>query len=219
MSSARIADFGPLVITSDVDKAVIDTLRLWLPTYLSQLERERDIPVGSMPRPSAGSFHTVSAPEQLLDQWLPSVLVTTARGESAVESWGDGFISAGFQVAVSCVTKGRTDEEARVNASRYEGCLRRIMVQQPSLGSFAGGVQPMSVGQVAPVEDEQEQNRYLAVGMSTYLVMVDKTVQGETGPFMGPGPYEPTDPDIPDTPFDPLAEVSGTTFTVVPKED
>lgn len=219
MSSTRLADFGPLVLSTDVDEAVTNTLRLWLPTYLSQFERERSIPVGSMPRPTPGSFHTVSSEEQLLDQRLPAILVTTARGESAVESWGDGFISAGFQVAVSCVMKGRTDEEARINASRYEGCIRRIMVQQPSLGSFAGGVQPMSVGQVAPVEDEQDQPRYLAVGMSTYLVMVDKTVQGETGPFMGPGPYEPTDPDDPNTPFDPLAEVSGTTFTVVPKED
>lgn len=218
MSSTNIADFGPLVITTDVDEAVVGTLRLWLPRYLSHFERERSIPVGSLPRPSSGSFHTVTDSDQLLDQWLPAILVTTARGEAQIEAWGDGYISAGFQVTISAIVRGRDDEEARKNAARYEGCIRRIMVHQPDLGGFAGGVQPMSVGLVQPVEDELDQNRYLAVGQSSYLVMVDKTVQGAVGPFGGPGPYDPPDED-PDTPFDPLAEVSGTTFDVIPKED
>jgi hypothetical protein len=40
------ADFGPLVVESDIDDSIIATLKDYFPTYLRRLREERGLEIG-----------------------------------------------------------------------------------------------------------------------------------------------------------------------------
>lgn len=206
----KAADFGPLVINTDVDEAVIGMLSLWMPTYMSQVERERGMTVGYLDRPHEESYANVLDDDEFPDYRLPAVLVTTANTQDTDKD-GDGFYYAAFNVVVSAVVRGRTPAETRQRAALFEGCVRRVMVQADP--TWDGEVRFMGAN-VAAVADPTGAGRYLAAGIGTYLVYVDKVVQAAVGP--AGEPYaQPEDPDYdPDAPYEELIKVGSVSIDV-----
>jgi hypothetical protein len=208
----RVAEFGPFVVDTDVDVAVVDTLRLWLPTYLAQAERERGLANKLLARPVEESYANVLEDDEFADHRLPAILVTTANlADTDVGS--DGLYSGRFQVNVTAVVRGRTPAEARAVAALFAGCIRRVMLDHPSLGHFAGTTRLVG-GTTAPVRDVTNAGRYLAGGISVFSVFVDELLQVGAGPQIPADPYDDPDPSDPDTPYDPLVTVTAVTVDV-----
>jgi hypothetical protein len=202
-ASLRHATWGPLLTSIDVDEAVLTTLKMWLPTYMSQIERERSI-TPKLDRPKLGSYDNVIDDDQFPDYNLPAVIVTTAQTEGEPQTDGDGNYYAAWNVVVSAITKGRNKKETRNLAAWFEGCVRRALVHQ---GTDLSGELKWRGSNVAPVGDPTESGRYLAAGMGHYVVYTDFVVQEGVGPFADGGDYPPADPDDPDTPYEPLVTV------------
>lgn len=197
------ADFGPLVIETDIDLAVVKTLRRWLPTYLWQLRAERP----DSPRLAARSFANTLEDEEFLDHHLPAIIVTTAQTEGDPDVDGNGLYLTAWRVVVTAVVSSRTPPETRAIAALFGGSCRRALVHHPSLDGFASGLRWRG-GNVAPVADPTNARRNLAAGINQFTVFVDDVLGGD-GPLEPdiPTPYEPADPDTPDRPYDPLATV------------
>lgn len=205
----RAADFGPLIVNTDIDEMILGMLSLWLPHYMAQVERERNFVVGYLDRPKDESYANALDDDEFLDHSLPAVIVTTAHTEGVPEKDGDGFYSAAWNVVVSCVVRGRTPSETRSRAALFEGCVRRVLMHaDPPIDGeirFTGA-------NTAAVADPTGTGRYLAAGISTYLVYVDKVVQAGVGP--AGDPYaDPTDGD-PNDPFEELVTVGSVTTVV-----
>lgn len=216
------ADFGPLVIETDVDAAVVRTLRLWLPTELAAFERERGLALRLLRRPEPQSYTNTFEEDDFPDTRLPSIIVTTAQMEGDPEMDGDGVYYGAWRVVVTAIVRGKTQGEARAIAAMFGGCVRRTMVHQLDLGGFAGDIRLRGGGRVAPVSDSTGQDGYLAASINPFTVYVDAIVQAGGGPYLqepdDPNPYDPPDPaGDPDAPYDPLVPVTTVTTTVTAK--
>jgi hypothetical protein len=201
-------DLGPLVLEVDVDQAVIRTLRTWLPSYLSLLEDSRGFERGLLARPVEESFQNVLEEDEFPEGRLPAVTVTTAQ-TTDIHARSVSRFSADWRVIVSCVVRGRTATEARAVASAFNGATRLALVQQPDLGGLANGVQPVRTG-VVPVDDVSGQDRYLAAGISEFVVSTDDVMDRDQGPLVV-GPYPVPDPGSDPVSEDPIQVVDVTT--------
>lgn len=210
-ASIRHATWGPLLTSIDVDEAVLDTLRTWLPTYMTKIEEERSLEHGTLQRPKAGSYDNVIDDDQFPDYNLPAIVVTTAQTEGEPEQDGDGNYYAAWNVVVSAIVRGRNKKETRNLAAWFEGCVRRALVHQ---GTELFGELKWRGSNVAPTSDPTNSGRYLAAGMGHYVVYTDKVVQEGVGPFAGDGDYPPADPDDPDTPYEDLVTVGKVSIDV-----
>lgn len=212
--------WGLLVTEVDVDAAVVKTLRKWMPMYLAQVERERELPPGTLARPKDGSFVNTIEDDEFHDHPLPAVIVTTANTNAEPMEDGRHSFSAGWRVIVSSVVRGRTAPETRALAAIFSACVRRVLLQQPDLDSFAAGVDWISSG-LQPVVDTSDSGRYLAAGINEFVVYVDSVVDGARGPTASSvvdgseGPYSPPDPENdPDSPLNPLSAVGAVNVSI-----
>ena len=98
-----IANWGPLVIGTDIDDAVLATLRTWMPTYLRDQELERDLSFNpALPRTYANTFEG----HEFLDRQLPAIVCTTAA--LAVTQGGSNIPVGGMWTSlVACVVRGK----------------------------------------------------------------------------------------------------------------
>lgn len=216
--STYAADFGPLVIETDVDAAVVASLRRWLPTYLARIRGERsDLP--RLPAPRDESYANALEDETFPDARLPAILVTTARIEGAPQDDGSRTYSVAWAVTVSAIVSGRTPAETRAFGAIYAGCCRRALVHHPSLDGFASDLIWTGGPGVARLALPEGDDRYLAAGISQFIVYVDEVLGGE-GPLEpdAPSPYDASDPDSPDRPYNPLATVADITLDVQAQE-
>jgi hypothetical protein len=170
--------FGPLVVSVDVDDAVLDVCRTWMRTHLRRLAKERGI---ELEVPKEWAIALTDA--ELLDHRLPAVVSETAQMDTAPRSIQGGtgrFYSAAWRVALSVTVRGRDAQETRRTASLYEGVLRRLMLQHGHEKPldwihFTG----MTLGQVP---GDQRNGRYLLKGTSNFLVRSDEIVDPTVGP-------------------------------------
>jgi len=212
-----VAGWGPLVTTVDVDGWVLAHLEKWLPTYLTKVERERDLrQTGDRPfleRPHR--YRNVLLEDEFLDEDLPLVAVTSSTGNN-VTSDGEGFVSAELAVVVTVVLRGQDAENSKQNAALYEGSVRRLLLDKPDLDREDGlvGVVSCDSFRVAPVADVSGEGRYLCAGMNAWTVAVDKINK------IGSGPLDPdlilgTDPTTdPEGTFNDLPSVADVTVAV-----
>ncbi|MCU1500584.1 MAG: hypothetical protein JWM47_4537 [Acidimicrobiales bacterium] len=179
-----VATFGPLIVETDVDLAVVATLRRWLPTYLTRAEGERAdaLDGATFARPEPGSYSNTLEDDEFLDHQLPAIIVTTANLQDT-ETTGDGDYLAGWRVVVSAVVRGETAPQTRAIAAVFAGSVRRVLTQQPTLGGFAAGVDWVPGGGVAPVADTTDKGRYLAAGINHFDVYVDDVLSTRGGPL------------------------------------
>lgn len=192
-----VAEFGSLVLETDVDEAVSRTLRLWVPTYLSRFEEERNFSNRHFARPK--EYQTTLEDDSFPDKILPSILVTTARTEDLAKD-GNGVYLVSFHVVVTAVARGRSPSDARLNASVYGGAARRLLVQHEGLGGFASGVNWAS-SRLAPV-DVSGSNRNLAASINEFNVYVDQVLDSGVGPLLPDPVYDDPDPvNAPNVPY------------------
>src|SRR3954468_14252533 len=177
-----VADFGPLVVETDVDFAIIKTLRLWLPTYLAQAERERDLAPRVLARPEPVSYSNLLDDDEFPDSRMPAILVTTAQVNNEPEIDGAGVYSVGWRAVVTAVVRGRTPGESRALASIFGGSVRRCLVQQQDLGGFASETRLASGTMLRPVADSTGPDRYLTPSLTPLTVYVTPSSKPESAP-------------------------------------
>lgn len=202
------AEFGTLVVETDVDTAVVATLRKWLPTYIAQVERERNLAVGALARPVAGSYANTLEDDEFVDHRLPAIIVTTAATND-VERFGDGSYAAMWMTVVSSVVRGRTPPETRMLAALFSGCVRRVLVQASDLGGSASNVL-WRRGGVQPVPDATAAGRYLAAGINEFVVVTDDVLTTRDSPLEPDPLYGNPDPQgNPNQPYDDFVTSAG----------
>ena len=208
-----VADFGPIILETDVDEAVYGTLRKWIPTYLTKIELERSFPNKTFPRPPKQSYTNTIEEDEFTDTMLPAVIVTTAAIEARPAKDGDGFYNGGYLCIVSGIVRGPTPPETRRNASILGACIRRVLLQQGDLDGFASETRWES-SRIRRINQSSQAGRYLAASSQTFTVYVDKVLNEQNGPWEVDPVYPPADPDDPDTTYDLPVQVSAVTVEV-----
>lgn len=210
--STYYADFGPLTTQEDVAQDIIGALRHWLPTFISEFERERSLAPGTLPRPRGESYATVRREEDWVDHRLPMVIIESPGTIDVQAVSADGEYVADYMVLATVIARGPTYPETQKWCSYLEGCVRRVLL--------SGSAQPLMPGRcwwlasepIRPVAGVTDSGRYMCSAPGRYRVAVDSVAQSGAGPVSA-DPY-PTPPDDPDVPYDPLVQVVEVTTEV-----
>jgi len=204
MTVVGVADWGPLVTAVDVDDAVLDQLKIWLPTYVKRMTTERNL---STSLPALKFYGNTLATDELLDHPTPAVIVTTAQTRKTLGGPNYRY-EATWEVQITLLVRGRIPKETRNTAALMEGALRRCVLQKCRTND--GPLNDIEwVGtEVVPVKDNADgQGRYLAAGIGKYNVTTDAAVQSFGGP------------DVPDADsYVPLATVTDVVIDVESEE-
>ena len=169
-----IASWGPLVVATDVDDAVIAQLRTWMPTYLRQAGSERNLTFNlARPRTYANTFQG----QEFLDHQLPAIVCTTASLQAA-RGGPDVPYKGTWQSLVACVVRGKSPAATRWLAAVYGGTIARLLMQQQGV---ADGVRYISA-RPEVVADATGQSRWLLASVNTFSVISDEILQPWGGP-------------------------------------
>jgi hypothetical protein len=175
MSVVGIANWGPLVVGTDVDDEIIATLRKWVPTYLAQLRIERNLSFNlARIRTYANTFEG----QEFLDHQLPAIVATTAN-LTAAQGGPNTPHQGTWQSLVACVVRGRSPAATRYLCALYGGTVARVLTQQS--GSVQQGVRYPSM-RYEPVVDGTGNSRWLLAAVNEFDVYSDEILQPWGGP-------------------------------------
>jgi hypothetical protein len=173
-----IANFGPLAIGTDVDDALLATLKTWMPTYLRQFHDERDLAFHpAKPRTYANTFEGA----EFLDHQLPAIVCTTAS-LTATRGGPNIPYQGAWQSLVAVVVRGKQPAATRYLAAMYGGSVARCLLQK---GGGAGGVcndLHLVSARYEQVADATGQGRWLLAAVHQLAVFTDEIVQPWCGP-------------------------------------
>ena len=197
------AVFGPIIGGTQVRLAVLDTLQLWLPAYLAEVERQAGYEPGTLGQPR--SWRRPPDVWKIGDQQSPAIMVLPPVWQQTPEVEGArrGQLHTTWRVAVACaVSVGGADPDwSGQVVSDYLTAVWALLEQQASLGGFAE--QTRCIDQDAALLQRGDQRqRSLAAGSVTASVTVRGALQRRDGPVDPPAdPYvDPGDwPQVTDT--------------------
>lgn len=182
--------FGPMVDGGQVEQWVADTLELWFPTYLRELEDQRGLPHGQIPPPLS---YTISEDvDREAGDYLPALVVVSpglASGR-APQKEGDGAYRAWWNVGIGIFASSNSRNETRILVRRYLAVARTLLIQKRSLGGNANGIDWLDEDYE---EVDFETGATMGAGVAFFNVEVANVLMGRGGPRV-PDPDPVTQP-------------------------
>lgn len=185
--------FGEIFVASELEEAVITTLKKWYPTYLRHVEEKLQLPVGKLVGPrvytNRNNFDAIPGDDMpmcvVISPGLHDEPITRERGKYTA-AW-----SLGVGIAIAA------DTETKANAfSKIYGAAARAIVLHNSVKEtdFVTNVTYLDeTYDDLPIEDQLQQ--YRAAGVY-FAIEVENVVDKYRGP---------AEPDA--DPYDPLGQV------------
>lgn len=191
---SALENIGVIRLGVDVELAAKATIDLWLPTYLAEIERQRDITPETLE--TFREYPAINDIEKMLEDQLPCCSLFCEGLNSAPVKRGDGAYEGTFNLKAGIIVSSITVEDTRNLMSIYTAAVRAILIQQRSLGGFAIASEFTNEAyDELPVED----TRTLGVGMLEFSITVGDVSNWKEGP-RGTPPTDPyADPEEPVT--------------------
>lgn len=168
--------FGNIVSVTRIEKAILEVLQEWFPTYLREIERQEEWE--GRPLPSPKNYTRRNSFDSEKGEKVPKVVVVSPGLYEPPETLeSDGYYKATWQVGVGIATVGRTEEEADERAKMYAAAARAIIEQQliPAEESICYVEWLDENYEDLPVDDKIQQYRsagaYFAVGVEKAVNM------------------------------------------------
>lgn len=197
--------FGLLRGPIDVEEAVVETLREWLPAYLLEVESQHGLQRKALGRPpTPESYHGGLDWQSEQQDQIPEVIVICEPvGEP--ERNASVYIQA-FEVQIGCIivaTEEPLERSARRTASLWAAATM-LLAQHGGLGTF--GAEETVLTGCPKVEFLDEENRRLAVGITSWRIFAEIL-----NPSAGPVTVKAIEPE---GPYPEDSEVKTTSETV-----
>ena len=186
--------FERIVTGWDVEQWVMNHLKKWFSTYLSEVERQHGVAAGTLERPRGW----VIAPS--FDKWpedqLPAVVVISIGLADVPRKGGDGKYRARWDIVCGSAFSARTQAESRLGSMFYVSALGTLLGQKPALEVGALAVDWLDEDYtILEFSDE----RTLSAGAARFQVEFDDVRTTKAGPanpdapLPGTGPTDPLD--------------------------
>lgn len=131
--------FGPIHTDDQVEDAVLATLQKWLPTYMSEVERQLGLTVGYYQRPFESSYTARTDYEAWPEEMMPVVSVEGLVIEDDPRRDGRGMMSGKFAMGVTNTCVSNDSVYVRRYAARMGAAIRVAVMQHQSLDSALNG--------------------------------------------------------------------------------
>ncbi len=194
-----MTSFGNIVTVPQVERAVLNTLKKWSPTYLRQMERITGREPNALPNVASWRA-TDDILDRFPEQQIPAVQLTLTTDIDLVTRAED--VVAGLRGEIDVTVQSTEAEPARELASMYAQILGLIVMQKPELdGTITCEGTAWEKLMVPEVGKLKAESRWLAWGQSVVVLAVANFAQ----PLMGPA--EPQVENI-EPPEYPVAETT-----------
>lgn len=209
--------FGQLFDADLLESAVRDKLKLWMETYLREIEIQRGLQLGDLVRPKAWLVS-----EEIDKEWgdkVPAVVVVSPGLAAPPVAEGDGSYASLWRIAVGAVVSAggpNSRDGSRRLLRRYVGLLRDLMLQNKNYGYVDEDTELFEVRRVAWMDESFdklnfEDTQTLGIGESVFEVEIGNTVN----PRLGPAKPVVPDPDtMPGSEWPTVAEALQSVTTV-----
>lgn len=200
--------FGRIVSDDQVEDAVIATLRKWLPTMLSEVERQAGLEAGYHERPVDYTSRTE------FDKWpeeqLPLVIVVCPGIPDDPVKEGRGTYRAKYDIGIVVVVSSIDKDSTRRIAQRMGAAVRTVLAKKSSLDlAFDGTVRGTDWIGTKNNELRAEDDRTIWANRQLFTVEIGNVLTKGGGP---------TDPEPYDTPTGEPADNPNAVTVTVTKE-
>lgn len=145
--------FGEITVGTEIEVAVMDTLRIWMPTYLEEIELQKGRTRGEIPPPAR--YTTRNRFDSFPDDAMPLCVVVSPGLAEKPRKEGSGIYSAWWAVGVGFAAVARDADAAGFLSKVYGAASRAILLQHGSLGGSAEGVEWEDESYDDLVDDEE----------------------------------------------------------------
>lgn len=180
-----------IVTDEDIRTALLDTLVLWLPSYLREVCRQQDVDVAKVGLPK--TFQGLPEQAALRADQLPALCGVIGKTEGTPFQDDDGKFVATWRAESSVVCRGDDQDTTRRNVAIYTAAMTAIIVQHGTLGGFA--TRSRWTGRESDTFDASKSGT-IAAGFVDLLVTVPEVVDAYDGPSTPP--VDPTEAWPPD---------------------
>ena len=180
--------YGRLLDTHQIEVAVTETLQVWMPAYIAEVERQRGLEPHAMPLPASWS-KTNEFYKWNEDQLPAMIVVCPGLAPTEPKMKGDGSYHAWYRVGVAAIAGGDDREATRRVAKLYVAAIRGSILQHQDLGDF--GAEGIRWTNERNAEIPDDAGRTLGSGLATFDVEVKDVANARMGPLDPPDdPYE-----------------------------
>jgi len=187
--------FGRMFVPRDLEEAALATVRLWLPTYLAEIERQRGLDVQSIP--TIGSYSTSNEFYKWNEDAIPALIaVSPGRVPRRAERRANGQIDAWYRIGLAVIVGGADREDVRRISGLYGAAVRGGILQHQTLGDFGAETIEWTDERFTDIPNEQQ--RTLGSVQEFFEVLVPNVANWRLGRLVPePDPYaDVTDPDV-----------------------
>jgi hypothetical protein len=189
--------FETIRVDDEVEDAIIAVLRKWLPTYMSEVERQIGLAAGFYTRPFYSSYTTRTDFEVWPEDMLPVVSVEGLGVEDDPKRDGRGRIRARYAVGVVNVCSSNDALYVREYASRMGAAIRAALLQHQSLEfGLDGTVRGVTFVGSRPNRLASQDERTIRDYRQLFIVEVGDVLTRGAGP-VAPDADPPVDPTTP----------------------
>lgn len=179
--------FDRIVTGGDVERWLLQHLRTWSGTYLSEVERQHGVEAGTYQR--VRQWTVAGAFEKWPEDQLPAiVLVSPGLAERPLKN-GEGVYRARWSIGVSCICSAATMAAAHDMAMIFTAAHRTLLEQKPRL---AEGVRAIDWLDERYDDLAFDDTRALYAGQVTTTIEVDSVLNASAGPLTPSEPIQPT---------------------------
>lgn len=203
------AQVGPMIGGDDIEAAIIETLKAWLPAYICQGERERGWEVGKTPWPKGWAITGRDLQKLNSDQEPCIVIMAGGITSPPLRQGAPGSMLATWGVSVGSVFNAAWGRASRRHAQLYAVAIRTCLTQR-SLEETSVGIKAV-IDPLGETYDEMDfaESRSYSTSIASFTVTVDGIGWTSGGP--PPDADPPVDPTVP---FEPWVEVVSTDVLV-----
>lgn len=193
---------GLLAHAGQVEDAVVDRLRNWMPVYVAELERQTGRTVGRIP--ALKSIKSISDFDRRQEEQVPAAVVVSTGTTGTPIKEADGYYRATYNIGVAIVVAAREERGSREIAQLYGAAVRGCLLQRRSLTDVIEiGVWLGESFDELSVDDR----RSMFGGMNLFEMEVRNIVSWKLGP--PPSWVAPETPVDAEVPADPTDEIPG----------
>lgn len=181
--------FGPILVGSTVEQAVMETLRTWMPTYIEEIELQLGRARGLIPPPKM--YTTRNRFESFPDDRMPMCVVVSPGFTDQPTADGEGNYFGWLGMGVGCIAAARDAEAAGFLSKLYAAAARAILLHNPGLKDALGNPRAIGTEWVDESYDDtivSEEDKTVKAAYVLFRVKVDNVVSRWTGPITPPDP-------------------------------
>ena len=185
--------YGPITDATDVDHGLVYHLKLWMPTYVPYVTRqkeakqvEREEPAlwpTAKPKASDLSYIVRHAANQTFpEDQLPALLAYCPGMRGVPHTAGDGNMRADWDVALTAIASGQDIVNTRELAFLFMSAAQMAIMQHKGLSGLATEVQHGSLSSKPFTIVGGEKERSLLAIMLPLVISVQTVLNAQEGP-------------------------------------